>query len=189
MSYDKAIGQLKKGPSRPTLYKIIMPGRFIGRDTNDYLEYFCNATQVPSVRYESMNIEGQQFNGITRLQPIRPIFTQPFEIDVIENSDFSVYEDFKTGWMDETAQNLAQDGQRNIKLKYFNNIIGDIELRKLEMPDSADGGELREVMTVKFLDAYIKSVGNLALQSTAANSLMTFKIEFNYRSFTTEFNS
>ena len=91
--------------------------------------------------------------------------------------------------MDQTAQNLAQDGQRNIRLKYFNQIIGDIELRKLEMPDSADGSELREVLTVKFLDAYIKSVGNLALQSTAANSLMTFKIEFNYRSFTTEFNS
>ena len=191
MSYDRAIGQLKKGPSRPTLYKIIMPGRFIGRETNDYLEYFCNATQVPSVRYESLNIEGQQFQGITRLQPARPIFTQPFEIDVIENSDFSVYEDFKTGWMDQTASNLDQTGQRNIRLKYFNNIIGDIELRKLEMPDSLggnSGGELREVMTVKFLDAYIKSIGNLALQSSAANSLLTFKIEFNYRSFTTEFN-
>ena len=47
MSYDRAIGQLTNGPSRPTLYKITMPSRFIGRDTNDYLEYFCNAAQIP----------------------------------------------------------------------------------------------------------------------------------------------
>ena len=189
MSYDKAIGQLKKGPSRPTLFKIIMPSKFIGRETNDYLEYFCEATTVPSVRYETLSIEGHQYMGLTRLQPSKPIFTNPFDINVIENSDFTVYKDFKEGWMDQSAQNIDQQGQRNIRLKYFKEIVGDIELVKLEMPDSAqDGGELREVMRVKFLDAYIKSIGALALNTRNNNNYLSFKVEFNYQSFTTEFN-
>lgn len=189
MSYDKAIAQLRMGPSRPTLYKVIMPSRFIGRETNDYLEYYCNATSLPSVRYLTKGIDGQQFMGISRLQPYMPVFTQPFEIDIIENANFATYKEFKENWFDKTAEGIDQQNNRNIRLKYFNDIIGDIELIKLENPESQQGGggqQLREVMKVKFLDAYIKAIGSINLASNAFNTYTTFKVEFNYRSFTTE---
>ena len=69
MSYDKARGQLKNSVSRPTLYKLTMPARFIGRGTNDYLEYFCSAANIPSVRYNGVNVTGHSLMGITRIQP------------------------------------------------------------------------------------------------------------------------
>ena len=192
MSYDKAIGQLKNGPSRPTLYKVTMPSRFIGRDTNDYLEYFCNAAQIPSVRYSSVAVAGQDLMGITRNQPAYPVWTNPMTISVIENSDFETYKDFKE-WFDDTADGIKQDGERNIRLKYYKQIVGDIELEKLEMPDNAQisglgagGGQLKSVLKVKFLNCYIMALGPIELSSERKNTYLTFPIQFHYESFTTD---
>jgi hypothetical protein len=192
MSYSGAIAQLKNSVSRPSLYKIVMPSRFIGRDTNDYLEYFCNTAQVPSVRYEGINVTGHSLMGITRIQPTMPIWTNPLTVTVIENSDFTVYEDFK-GWFDETGQGIDQSGSRNIRLSYYDQIVGDIELIKLENPNSLSGGgnggaNYKEVLTVKFLNSYIKSIGPVSLDSSSQNSFLQFQIEFNYESYTTEFS-
>ena len=195
MSYAKAIGQLKNSVSRPTLYKVQMPQRFIGRDTNDYLEYFCSAAQVPSVRYNFLNVMGHGEQGITRLQPSNVVFTNPLTISVIENSDLTTYQAFKE-WFDDTGQGISQDGQRSIKLKYFEEIVGDIELTKLEFPDNltigglgsgAAGGSYKEVLKVTFLNAYPKSVGALQLASDQRDSYLTFQVEFNYESYKTDF--
>ena len=189
MSYEKARTQLSQGPSRPTLYKIQMPGKFIGRDTNDYLEYFCNAAQIPSVRYNSVAVTSQELMGITRNQPIMPVWTNPMTVSIIENSDFETYKEFKS-WFDDTAEGIKQDGQRNIRLNYYNQIVGDIELTKLEMPDSASsggvGGQLKESLKVKFLNAYIMSLGPIELSSERKNSVLTFQVQFHYESFTTD---
>lgn len=185
MSYDKAIGQLKNSVSRPTLYKLTMPSKFIGRDTNDYLEYFCSAAQIPSVRYNAVAVTGQELMGVTRLQPTQPVWTNPMQISVIENSDFETYADFKE-WFDQTGQGIEQTGLRNIKLKYYKQIVGDIELEKQEFPDSGDG-ELKTPLKVKFLNAYIKSLGPIQLRSDARDQFLTFNVEFNYETYTTEF--
>ena len=189
-SYTEALSRIKNSVSRPTLYKIVMPSRFIGRQTNDYLEYFCNTAQIPSVRYESLTVAGHSAMGVTRLQPSLPIWTNPLEVSVIENSDFTTYQDFKE-WFDETGQNIDQTGGRNIRLKYFDNIVGDIELIKLENPNNlqgTSGGQYKEVMKVKFLNSYIKSIGPLQFDSNQSNSFTTFRIEFNYETYTTEFS-
>lgn len=188
MSYDKAIGQLKNGPSRPNLFKIIMPQRFIDRDTNDYLEYFCTITQLPSVRYQSLERQGHSNMGVTSLQPTIPVFTNPLDVIVIENSDFTVHKAFKD-WFDRTAQGMDQEGQRNIRLKYYNTIVGDIELIKLENPDSQNNGdnEYKEPLKIKFINAYVKSIGALELNSNPMTGPLTFKLEFFYESFTTEY--
>ena len=78
-------------------------------------------------------------------------------------------------------------------LKYYTNIVGDIELTKLEMPDNAQisglgagGGELKESLKVKFLNCYIMSLGPIELSSERKNSFLTFQIQFHYESFTTD---
>ena len=186
MSYDKAIGQLTNSVSRPTLYKLTMPSKFIGRDTNDYLEYFCSAAQIPSVRYNSVAVAGHTLMGVTRLQPTVPVWTNPMQITVIENSDYETYADFKE-WFDQTGQGIEQTGLRNIKLNYYKQIVGDIELEKQEFPNSSDG-ELKTPLKVKFLNAYIKSLGPIQLRSDARDAFVTFNVEFNYETYTTEFN-
>lgn len=190
MSYDKAIGQLKNGVSRPTLFKLVLPGKFVGRETNDYLEYFCTRTALPSIRYETIQELGHTNQGIVRLQPSNLIFTNPFEITVIENSDFTVHKDMKK-WMDETGTNIKQEGgsggKRHIRLKYYKQIVGDIELIKLELPDNQDGdNEYKEVMKAKFLNAYPMAIGPLQFDTNPMSSALTFKMEFNYESYTTE---
>ena len=186
MSYDKAIGQLTNSVSRPTLYKLTMPQKFIGRGTNEYLEYFCNAAQIPSVRYNSIAVTGQDLMGITRLQPTSPIWTNPMQITVIENSDYETYADFKQ-WFDRTGTGIEQTGLRNIKLRYYKEIVGDIELEKQEFPNSS-GGELKTPLKVKFLNCYPKSIGPIQLRSDARDAFVTFNVEFNYETYTTEFN-
>ena len=87
-------------------------------------------------------------------------------------------------------QVLTSSGERNIRFKYYNNIVGDIELTKLEMPDSpevgAGGTELKESLKVKFLNSYIMSLGPIELSSERKNSFLTFQIQFHYESFTTD---
>ena len=190
MSYDKAIGQLTNSVSRPTLYKLTMPQRFTGRGTNDYLEYFCSAAQIPSVRYNSVAVTGQDLMGITRLQPTQPVWTNPMQISVIENSDYETYADFKR-WFDQTGTGIEQQGLRNIKLRYYKQIVGDIELEKQEFPNSVNGGnggeELKTPLKVKFLNAYPKSIGPIQLRSDARDQFVTFNVEFNYEAYVTEF--
>ena len=190
MSYDKAIGQLKNSVSRPTLYKLIMPSRFIGRDTNDYLEYFCNAAQIPSIRYNGLDVPGHSLMGVTRIQPAVPVWTNPMQISVIENSDLETYRDFKE-WFDQTGQGIDQEGSRNIRLRYYDRIVGDIELEKQEFPNSVNGGggggQLKTPLKVKFLNSYIKSLGPIQLRSDARDAFLTFNVEFNYETYTTEF--
>ena len=183
MSYDRAIGQLTNSVSRPTLYKIIMPGQFVGRDTNDYLEYFCSAVTIPSVRYNGVNVTGHSLMGITRIQPTAPVWTNPLDITVIENSDYDTYADFKQ-WFDRTGTGIDQEGLRNIKLRYYDDIIGDIELEKQEFA----GESLKTPLRVKFLNAYPKAIGPIALKSDAFNQYTTFNVQFNYEAYTTDFS-
>lgn len=188
MSYDAAKALLSNGPSRPTLYKIQFPARFVGRDTNDYLEYYCNQAQIPSVRYNSIAVSGVDMMGITRNQPTMPVWTNPMTVSVIENSDFETYKAFKE-WFDQTGQGIAQTGQRNVRLNYYKQIVGDIELTKLEFPDSqgaVGGGQLKEVLKVRFINSYIMSVGPIQLSSERRDTFLTFPLEFHYESFTTE---
>ena len=183
MSYDKAIGQLTNSVSRPTLYKLTMPQKFIGRGTNDYLEYFCTTVTIPSVRYNGINVPGHSLMGINRIQPTSPVWTNPLDITVIENSDFDTYADFKQ-WFDRTGTGIDQEGLRNIKLRYYDDIVGDIELEKQEFA----GESLKTPMRVRFLNAYIKALGPIALSSSTPNTYTTFNVQFNYEAYTTDFS-
>ena len=48
------------------------------------------------------------------------------------------------------------------------------------------GGDLKEVLTVNFINAYPKAIGAVQLSSENRNAFTTFQVEFNYESYTTD---
>jgi hypothetical protein len=189
MSYEKARALIRNSVSRPTLYRVQMPQRFIGRGTNDYLEYFCSATAVPERRVEAAVARGHEFMGIARYQPALILWGQPMMITVIENRDFTNHQDFGR-WFERLGTGVDQQGQRNIRMSYYDQIKGDIVLEKLENPDVSGGvgGDLKTVMTTTFLNAYPKAIGNVQLASDNINGYTTFNVEFTYESYTVEYS-
>jgi len=188
VSYDKAKSLIRNSISRPTLYKVLMPQRFVGGNTNDYLEYFCVNANVPEVRVEGAVARGHEYMGISRSQPALILWSNPMQITVIENRDFTVYKDFKK-WFDKLGTGVKQSGSRNIRMNYYDQIKGDIQLIKLENPSSTGGGgggDLEEVMTVNFINAYPKALGAIALSSENRNAYTTFTVEFQYESYTVD---
>ena len=187
MSYEKAKSLIRSSISRPTLYKVVMPAKFVGGNTNDYLEYYCQATSIPEVRVEAVVARGHEYMGIARSTPSLMIWGNPMTITVIENRDFTVHRDFKK-WMDRVAQGADQRGSRNMRMQFYDQIKGDIQLIKQENPDKSGGagGDLKEVLTVNFINAYPKAVGAVQLSSENRNAFTTFQVEFNYESYTTD---
>ena len=194
--YRKAKTLLAKSVSRPVFYKVILPSRFIGGATNEYLEYFARAIEIPEVRVEAYNVRGHTDQGIVRTQPTAMIWGKPFRIEVIENADFTVHRDFKA-WMNRHGQN-ANSERGEMRMNYFNTIVGDIEIQKLELPDSAplgsadqlaafSSGEYKKVLSVKLIDGYIKALGAVRLASDATNQMTTFAAEFEYTRYVTEY--
>jgi hypothetical protein len=189
MSYEKAKALIRNSISRPTLYRVQMPQRFIGRGTNDYLEYYCNATAIPERRVEAVVARGHENMGVSRYQPALILWGQPMQISVIENRDFTVHRDFSR-WFEQLGTAVDQQGQRNIRMSYYDQIKGDIILEKLEQPDVSGGvgGSLKTVMTTTFLNAYPKAIGNVSLASDNRDSYTTFNVEFTYESYTVEYS-
>ena len=189
MSYEKAKSLIRSSISRPTLYKVLMPQQFVGGNTNDYLEYFCVNANIPEVRVESAVARGHEYIGRQRAQPALVIWSNPMQITVIENRDFTVHKDFKK-WFDRLGTGVNQEAQ-DIKMNYYDTIKGDIKLIKLENPDEAGrggGGNLKEVLTVNFVNAYPKAIGAVALSSENRNAFTTFSVEFQYESYTTQYS-
>ena len=188
MSYEKAKSLIRSSISRPTLYKVLMPQQFVGGNTNDYLEYFCVNATIPEVRVESAVARGHENIGRSRAQPALVIWSNPMQITVIENRDFTNHRDFKK-WFDRLGTGINQQAQ-DIKMNYYDQIKGDIQLIKLENPDNGGrgGGNLKEVLTVNFVNAYPKALGAVALSSENRNAYTTFTVEFQYESYTTEYS-
>ena len=79
MTYSAEKAILAAGPSRPTLYQVILP---VG-GVNDYLKFFCKATFMPEVRSERISAVGHDAIGIERQQPTRIMYGKPFEITIL----------------------------------------------------------------------------------------------------------
>ena len=137
---------------------------------------------------EAVAVRGHTDSGITRGQPTLMIWGKPLRISVIENADFSVHKDFKR-WMDRQANNAnVQTGSMTIN--YYDTVTGDIRLEKLELPEGGTlgGGDYRTVLSVTFVNAYIKALGNVRLASDATNQYTNFTTEFEYERYTTEYS-
>jgi hypothetical protein len=187
MSYHTAAALLNRGPSRPTLYSMRVPR--VSGFTNRYLDFFCEATAIPEVRLDTAMASGHEFMGITREQPTGMIFGKPFDITVVENSNFSVYKDIRN-WINLTTQNANQisgifGGGRNQRMNYYETFASDMELIKLENGETAipDADAYREVLRVRFINAYPISLGSVQLGSNMTDDYTRFTVSFTYESY------
>ena len=188
MTYSGAKAILSRGPSRPTLYQVVLPN--VGGNVNEYIRYYCKATTIPEVRAERITTIGHDAIGVERQQVGRIAYGKPFEITIIENADFLAYKGIRR-WFDTIASNINRGsgggGGVNASQRpaYYSEIIQDITLRKLENPANVDprgGGreQLEATMEVTFRNAYPVRMGQIQLGSDLFDSATEFTVAFTY---------
>lgn len=192
MSYEKAISLMRKSVSRPTLFSLDIPP--LNSSINDYLKLFCVNASVPEVNYETAVVLGQSAMGVYREQPSSVKFGRPLTITLIENSDFTVYKNFRTLY-DRIADgsNPSSFGTQNQRMKYYDSYVFDLTLTKLEYPDSGRSGltgsivdsPYREVEKFVFRNAYVTRIQNINLNTEAQNSYTSFSVDFNFETYST----
>ena len=180
MSYEQAKSLLNKGVSRPTLFSVRLPNRKVSGDTNDYLDFFCQATAIPEVRANTIAVAGHEYMGIVREQATSVMFGKPFSITVIADPDYKVYNDLRD-WFDQIAQNSSQRGGRTQRMRYYNTYTEDMQLIKLEQ-SNAPG--YRQVMSVNFINAYPINISAVSLETSSTDTYTTFQVDFTYESYT-----
>lgn len=188
MSYEQARALMNQGVSRPTLFALQLPN-LVSRETNEYLRFFCKATAIPEIRHSTVFVNGHERMGISREQPTSVQFGKPFQIEVIENSNFSVYKDMRS-WFDMTAQNINGIGSQ--RMNFYNTYTQDMQLIKLEQPGNLGGAlgtfdsisDYKKVLTVNFVNAYPINLSSVRLNTDNRDSVTTFTIDFTYESYT-----
>ena len=193
MSYSGARAMLDMGVSRPTLYEIVIPN--VPGKVNDYLKFFCKATFIPEVRAERISAVGHEAIGVERQQATRIMYGKPFEITIIENSDFSTYKGIRQ-WFDQVASNINDSSggggpSRSQRMRYYQEIVRDMTLTKLENPRDAGSGrsgakDMRKVLEVTFRNAYPVRMGQIVLGSDLFDAATEFTVAFTYETYSYE---
>lgn len=195
MSYEKAQALLEKGISRSTLYSVRIGGGKVSDKVNEYLDFFCYVTSIPAISAKTVAAVGQEHQGIYRESPSGILFGKPFTMQIIENSDYLAYYAIRK-WFDEISPNANQErglgsSGRALRMNYYNRIVSNIELTKLELPDkgvaSDQGSRLNDyyktAMRVNFINAYPIKVGEIILQSTSSDQPVIWEAHFAYESY------
>ena len=188
MTYQGAKAMMSMGPSRPTLYQVIIPR--VGGGVNDYLKFYCKAAMIPEARAERISTVSHDAIGIERQQVTRVAFGKPFEITVIENRNFSVYKSIRQ-WFDSIATNVNRGGggggpNPSMRPAYYSQIIEDITLIKLENPgqqNPASPSTLQKSLEITFKNAYPVRMGQIQLGSDLFDTATEYNIAFTYETF------
>lgn len=117
---------------------------------------------------------------------------------VIENKNFDIYRDLRR-WFDSIGVNINQTGAvtggangRTQRMNYYESYTNDIEIIKLECKDNntpasllmGQGNEgMREVLRVKFINAYPINMGQIEMSSNERNSYLAYDVQFTYESY------
>lgn len=187
---------MDRGPAKPTLFSVRLPNTYISRETNDYLDFFCQTTAIPEIRHNSIKLAGHENMGIVRDQPTAIIYSKPFTIDVIADTEMDTYREIRE-WFDATAINANQSSAlsgRTQKMTYYSSYTKNMELIKLEQYGSQRENQseredkLEETMRVTFINAYPIGVGRISLDSAAADQVLKFQVSFTYESYTVSYD-
>lgn len=200
-NYESAARLLRTGPSRPTLYEVEVPfGSFLGGSTHnrseEHLRLFCTSVTIPGITHDVLDTAGFVHNGIIRSVPKGVNYgnNNPLDLEIIENSDWTVYNSLKT-MFDRTTVGEASnspDGPRTIRMGYYDDNLFTINLYKIEFPDggldlSVDGSYYREgykhVCRFTFYNCYMTTLRNIQLDSTAIDTALKVRCGFNYESY------
>lgn len=176
---------MEMGPSKPTLYEVQLPNSRVGRETTEYLSFFCKVTAIPEVRVNTIFVPGHDHMGIVREQPTNVMFGKPFTMNVIADSEFKVYKDLRE-WFNASSTNANQgnNANRSHRMKYYGSFTEDMKLIKLEV--GGDGEEYRRVLTVNFINAFPIQIGTVDLSSENTNAATEFQVQFAYESYNIE---
>lgn len=187
---------LEKGPARPSLYTVRV-GNMVNnpRRTNDILNLYCSAVNVPTFGYDTAMALGHEFMGITREMPTVAKYGKPVKLTVIDNADMEAYKNFRF-WMDRISTNANQPGiigntnnGRSQRMNYYESYVEDIEIIKLEsagedVPESDKIDDCyRATLEVTFANAYPVEIGELQLASDNRNTYLTFDVSLTYESY------
>ena len=173
-----------KSPSRPTLYKVEIDD--VGNDVNDYLRFFCQATSIPGLAFDTLGVNGQEAQGIIRQQPYAVKYEKPFTITIIERTDYFVYNAMRE-WFDSVCPNANSSSVFSQRISFYNDILRDMRLYKQENGLNGGGESGYDVpLLVTFKNAFPTSIGAISLQSDARNTFTQFEVAFNYESYHTE---
>ena len=196
MSYQGARAMLEMGVSRPTLYEVVIPN--VPGRVNDYLRFFCKATAIPEVSTDRIPAIGHEAIGVQREQVTRIQYGKPFQITVIENSNFDVYTGIRQ-WFDTVASNVnnASGGggpNRSQRAAYYDDVVADMTLTKLENPRGEQNAgqqgqrdmEPRKVLEVTFRNAYPVTIGAIQLGSDLFDAATEFTVDFTYETYNYE---
>lgn len=202
MSYEKARALINKGNSRPTLYSVSIPRVLntanFSASANDYLDFFVKSTTIPEISHETVGAAGQSAVGIIRQQPMLTTYGKPFDITVLERSDFIVYRNLKD-WFSRTCPNSNNIIIASNRMGYYDNITADIVLTKFEygyetfksgkrQRDAIRKGDItssgyRKICETVFENAYVTSIGSIQLGSEMTDTPTEFNVQFNYEKY------
>ena len=184
MSYSKIASLLNKGVSRPTLYRVIVPR--MSAISQEQLSLTIKETTVPEVSVTTVNANGHDAQGVVRESPGHVVYGKPFSIQVITDSDYTVYKDIRR-WFDTVVQganpyNVLGDSIGDAqRAGNYTDITSNIELIKLEQ---GPGATYKSPFSVVFNNAYPVRIGDLVLSSEARDSFMEFSVSFFYETYT-----
>ena len=206
-THELARSILERGISRPTLYTVRMPNFVGNRDatqglttgvstkTNAHLDLFVKNITIPEGRLDVVQANGQEFMGITRETPQNFIYGKPLTMTVIENSDFDIYRSMRS-WIESTAlpNRINQNGVRTIRMNYYDSFTGEIEVIKLENPNTnkvraSINDDLLTQYGYKvplkwtFINAYPIRIGSVTMGSDMNNIATEFEVAFTYESY------
>lgn len=189
-SYTKAQALLEKGVSRPTLYTVRLPQQWASTRVNDYIEFYCKATAIPSMNFGTATVLGQEHMGIVRDQPISVVYSKPFTMTILESTEFEVYKSLRE-WMEAIGTNVnnptaSSTSGRSQKMNYYSTYVADLELIKLEQPDQEGQTQYKQPLKVTFINAYPVNIGEVVLGSDQYDAQTEFQIQFNYESYNIE---
>lgn len=202
MSYRQAIALMSQSVSRPTLYSVRLPfnpATFGGVDdfTNAYLQFYCKSTALPEARVETTTVLGQENMGVGREHPTSIIFGKPLTLEIIENSQFSVYKQFRF-WFDQVAENsnprpTSLLGTRTQRMRYYKTFVSDMYMSKLELPadirnvGTFDGDVVnsgyQEVIRFSFVNVFPIRLSEVTLDSSASDTYSTFTVDLTYETY------
>lgn len=191
MSYSSVQGLLKHGISRKNLFRVNL-GKYVQQSTNNHVGLLCTSTRIPAIRVNSLNASGQEHMGIFRETPSTITYDKPFNIRVIENSNYDNYRDIRK-WLDMCGYNInaSNSGIRSHRMRYYDSFVSDIYLTKLEFIDDVNSseyksGKYKESLRIRFINAYPIQLDSIDLDSDPVTTPIDFAVAFTYESFIVE---
>ena len=199
MSYRQAIALMSESVSRPTLYSVRLPfnpitGGGVDDFTNAYMQFYCKSTALPESRVETTTVLGHENMGVAREHATSILFGKPLQLEIIENSEFSVYKQFRN-WFENVAQNSnpRRPGNRTQRLRYYKTYVSDMYMSKLELPENIkkvgffDGDVVnagyKEVLRFSFVNVFPIRMGEVTLDSSATDTYSTFTVDLSYETY------